>query len=1139
MTTSAPQESGLEGKTIVNVAEAASTGNTYKYKNFGSVAVTIPNVGDNATDYVVLPADGLIMASRDDKIAVIEVDGGGGIVRFGQAVATSADIVAINENFESGILAGANWIATSGTSGIVSGVQGVAGKVYKVQVPGGTSSLSRWFTNALFQDRKTAVTAQMKVMMDNMNGDKSIYLSKADDANGTNRKDYVYLVLQTDGSLVAKKGNSDGTDRVLLDSGSLVSDRWYAIRVDVTVSSGKYSVYVDDELAGSVIARNSSSATEITYFQAKSTLGSAINLDDLIIFQAIPPSGLSAVPTFEAASYYLPYGNSEAQVNVYYKKKDTVEWKKAFTPYYSNDDHQFRGSIVYLSENTDYDMKADIIENGIQTDSQQATFKTWTSEVPIAQVIPVSQLHNSGSGPLIIDKQLSGTATGWIKIIGDGTTVIDAGNASESAVSVKNTKYIILENLKVKGGKLNGFEINQAESIRIINNEVYGWGRAGVINLEKGDYYDETGAPIDFDSGIKVFDSSKIVVERNYVHDPRGQTNAWSGDTWANTHPHGPTAINVKGGTGKGGIVVRYNDLIGSDDHRWNDAITGGAFNGYTYAGLSRDGDIYGNMLAFGQDDGTELDGGAMNVRYYNNKIEGFYSAISTAPNMQGPTYLFRNLVTNLGDSYNKVSSMVKAGGGSTYSKGRQYYFNNTVFTRGQGINGIGYGSDADRTLFYATSRNNVIVNTRYSKDSAIKDNQMLNTNDFDYDVLGNRAYTNGLPKVIYSEGQEAHGQFGLPLFMNIANADFRLSAGSLGINSGSVLDNFADSYTGTTPDAGAWEQGDSAPLPARPIPLKADKYQVNLNGTEAQSVTVTVGTLKENSMNYRIRKNEANDWLTIVTPDSGTLTSDTTLTLTLQADRTKFRRHLEKSVVLVRLDNGYSLPITVYADQTPPITDLEITGNRINASTDPIAIYNSDLVLSMFANNESLSYIKYEYSLDGGAHWGAYNGQLTFTEDKNYTLMYRAIDASGNVEAARTFSFIVEHMGQQHNMLAAPANLTALSDDGHITLGWSSVTGATYYHIYQGVTAGVYDSTPAATVTSTTYTLSGLMNNHVYFYTIKAVNAADLSPFSNEVSVTPQTVFEWTRRVNRVNGGVKGHFEVLPVLSANVEFDF
>ncbi|WP_052410150.1 S-layer homology domain-containing protein [Paenibacillus durus] len=89
----------------------------------------------------------------------------------------------------------------------------------------------------------------------------------------------------------------------------------------------------------------------------------------------------------------------------------------------------------------------------------------------------------------------------------------------------------------------------------------------------------------------------------------------------------------------------------------------------------------------------------------------------------------------------------------------------------------------------------------------------------------------------------------------------------------------------------------------------------------------------------------------------------------------------------------------------------------------------------------------------------------------------------------------------------AAPTGLAASAGDGQAHLSWNSVTGATYYEIYQGTAPGEYGESALATVSESTYnfTATGLANGTTYYFTVKAANDSGSSAYSNEVSATPQ----------------------------------
>jgi len=613
-----------------------------------------------------------------------------------------------------------------------------------------------------------------------------------------------------------------------------------------------------------------------------------------------PTPPLEAVPTFECCSYYLAHDNTSASCEVMFREKGTEPWKKAYSPVYDAELKQFRGSIVSLKENTAYELRAEVAADGKPRLEFSSTFTTWNSHPPLAETINIADLYKGGA--LTIEKK--GKPDGWIRILGDGKTVLDAAKDAPATLTLKECSHVILENLVVRGGALNGIDLQSCSFVFVLNCDISGYGRTGT-QKEDGIYYTEAGAKINWDSGIKITKTANFLIERCYIHDPRGLANAWAGPTWKFSHPNGPNALLVDG---RGGGVVRYNDFIGSDDHRWNDAIEGYNNKG-PIGSFYKDSDIYGNFFAFGNDDGTELDGAQMNVRYFQNKIEGFLCGISTAPNRAGPSYIFRNLIVNLGDEIDKAGSAIKNGGGKTFTQGRSIFFHNTFVVNAHGIQGVGYGEDGkpERARFIGTSRNNILVCQR---SGCIGDLNKDERGDFDYDLIGNPTKPEGVGDFSAKDGSEKNAVFGLPRFVNQASADFRLDEKSPGVDKGVVVDNFSDGFAGAAPDIGALEYGSNGMLPARPVALRADKYQVNFAAGESVEVTLDPGVVKT-AETFEIRKNTAFEWLT-VTPASGTFGEKTKLTVT--ADAAKMKRATEKGAFIVKLASGYSLPISVYA---------------------------------------------------------------------------------------------------------------------------------------------------------------------------------------------------------------------------------
>lgn len=676
-----------------------------------------------------------------------------------------------------------------------------------------------------------------------------------------------------------------------------------------------------------VLAPTGTAYIEVKVSFPKENSGARLWLDELYVYESgnLP---VRLVPTYESVSVYVSQESqaTDEVAHIYYREVGETEWNEAFEPVYDSSRGEYRGSIVGLEEDQDYEVQVVLEANGTVLDEAGSTVTTWDSTPTISQTHTVASLYSSGQ---LLIEDMHGSPDGWIKITGTGSGDIDGGYSNDVALLIKNSSYIIFENIEIEGGRRHAVQVNMSDQIRLVNCEMSGWARQP--NYTDGTYFYETEAElnsgndnqaINKDAAVHLYKSRRTTVERCYMHDPRTTANNWEGSN----HPAGPNAIyvqNVDGNFGhklRGNFVVRYNDMIGSDEIRWNDVIEG-ENNNSDFGSFYRDTDVYGNMLAFANDDSTELDGGQMNTRFYGNRIESCYVALSLAPCRVGPSYVFRNLMYNSGDDRGSCYSVVKLGGGPTHSLGKSFFFHNTIYSGGNGITGVGFGNDgSSRDMFLAMTRNNIIRTLYSSPDYSrtIADDEENPWNSFDYDNLSTNGWSSA--NVEYASGQEPNGILdNPPTFVDASAGDFRLTSSSSGVDDGTALFNFADQYAGDAPDQGAIEHGDSSLFPIRPINISADQYFIELTGAAGGSTTpvdvvLTTGALG-GTLDYEIRMNDTVDWLS-VTPSTGTLSSSSTktLTFTLQTSGLTSGDKLE-ATILVKLENGYSVPITVNAD--------------------------------------------------------------------------------------------------------------------------------------------------------------------------------------------------------------------------------
>jgi len=619
----------------------------------------------------------------------------------------------------------------------------------------------------------------------------------------------------------------------------------------------------------------------ITYEYVKYTQRLTQQEEDLIQNRAaggnvrLDVSPFEVVPLFNTCSFYFK-SPSRPGLAVEYRREGGA-WLRACEPVHVKEDGMFRGSIVDLDEDTPYELRITAANGDVL--AQQA-FRTWCSHVAIGKTIVLDE--TTFPGQLNITE--SGSPGGWIKITGKKGFVL-RNDRTGPLIELYKAKYVIIEGLTLRGGLQEAISIRRCENVRVVNCDIAGWGRIGTQRFDRdGKYYTERGSAINWDSAILVSKSVGTVVERCYIHDPVNTANSWY-----YSHPAGPQAVGMDKSRS---TVLRYNDFIGSDKHRWNDAVEG-AGNFHLDGGFNRDGDVYGNMMCFANDDALEIDGGQTNVRVFLNKFEGCLCGVSIQGCMSGPSYVFRNLLVNMGDKRGLAGQTIKTSSHANGPGAVSFIFGNTC-----------YGESRDLSLPHnlrIVAKNNI-----FAGKSAIGGRTRSPQSECDYNLLSTG-----------EAGDEEHGILGKPDFVDANAGLFALRETSDAVGQGVAIDNIAPGENGR-PDIGAIPFRSDLVLPVRPIPVNLDRYQLafsvaDVKSAQPKSVSAVVRD-EAFSGRYRIAKNGAFDWFH-VTPETGVLESGKTLTFVVTPRSEKMtERTLYKGAFLVRLENGYSRPVTVYA---------------------------------------------------------------------------------------------------------------------------------------------------------------------------------------------------------------------------------
>lgn len=328
------------------------------------------------------------------------------------------------------------------------------------------------------------------------------------------------------------------------------------------------------------------------------------------------------------------------------------DWKAVSpSPVFSRESMNVRAAITGLEEGTEYEARL-IASDGAEVTS--GAFETWTSKVPVARRVEIDPA--TFVPPLRIAEK--GAADGWIEYVVKGGCVL-TNLTDRPTLTVDGAAFVLLDGIRFYGGRIQfPVTVENSDSVRFRRCEFTGWGRLGKPRYDKdGKFYgkDVRGREtyLNWDAALRIgTGTTRCVVERCYFHGP-----VYGANSWRYSHPAGPCGILMD--RPDHSTVIRHCDFVGSDARRFNDAVEG-VDNFKANGGFNQDADVYGNFMAFCNDDNIEIDGGQQNVRVFGNRFEGALSGVSIQGCMVSPVYVFDNLFSGMGDIFGITQPPVK-----------------------------------------------------------------------------------------------------------------------------------------------------------------------------------------------------------------------------------------------------------------------------------------------------------------------------------------------------------------------------------------------------------------------------------------------------------------------------------------------
>ena len=511
-----------------------------------------------------------------------------------------------------------------------------------------------------------------------------------------------------------------------------------------------------------------------------------------------------AVSTYECAGVYWKTPEAGA-CKIRYKELKSKVWKDGLDLVYDARDDEYRGSIIKLTPNTEYQ-----VELSTKSAKTQLTFKTRNDNFPVGKttILPEGETDKT----LVITESGTPDAYHLVTVPPKAKSVLNIKNVYDYGIDIA-ADYVIIRGVEIRNARIHGIRIQRGRHNIVIEDcYITFWGRIGgpitYGNMEGNS-----------DSGIYAETGTwNLTIQRNLIEDPRGASNDWE-----TGHPAGPQGISII--QSLGGHVIRYNDIVSTEDHGFNDAIGGGS-NYSDVGNLNRDSDVYGNLIRNVWDDAIEVEGANMNVRIFENFMHLTFVGIATAATTRGPIYMFRNVVgeSRIGQRNSNGGSFFKTGEREPFAGGRRFVFHNTALQP----NGV-FNAFTSHVNPNCVTRNNIFdVPGRLATDR-----EKEPASDYDYDYFsgiarGTALQPNGIRFGTTPSGTRLYVSsyklefYPRPYINSIIWGAHPYEFGERKrnitdpvqqirnplIDSGVVLPGFNDDYVGKGPDIGAFEVG-------------------------------------------------------------------------------------------------------------------------------------------------------------------------------------------------------------------------------------------------------------------------------------------------------------------------------------------
>ncbi len=247
---------------------------------------------------------------------------------------------------------------------------------------------------------------------------------------------------------------------------------------------------------------------------------------------------------------------------------------------------------------------------------------------------------------------------------------------------------------------------------------------------------------------------------------------------------------------------------------------------------------------------------------------------------------------------------------------------------------------------------------------------------------------------------------------------------------------------------------------------------------------------------------------------------------------------------ILKLVQSAIVITVFIFSGCSNPtqVTKNQVSSDKVTSTSDVIIniglpAYQSARGVS-FGTDSSVNSVQvtslYNNAQDGSGTLtslggSGYSGKITVTNTGAHTFNVYALNAASPAQELWFGSQSINITGSGDTLTVPmvtfiPAGLSATSTSStSVGLSWGSVNGATSYNIYRSTTSGALGSKiNTSTITSSSYTDTGLTTGTTYYYEVTAVNSVGESTGGTQVSAVPTVPASVTVTYN-ANGATSG----------------